>query len=60
MVQLIIEFSSDGVAFDWDAGVFPRQDAPQVAAMVRAETEAAVLEGEDVEFIGFRIGEVAL
>ena len=59
MVRLLIDFRSEGISFAWDAGVFARKDAAGVAAMIRRETEAAALDGDDVEFIGHRTEELA-
>lgn len=57
MVRLLIDFREgrDGLAFEMDAGVFSPKDAPEVAAIIRLQAEAAALEGEDIEFVGYRV-----
>lgn len=60
MVRLVIEFQTDGVSFDFDAGAFAsRQDALEVADMIERETETAALDGEDVTYLRHRIEEVS-
>lgn len=56
MVRLHIHFrDASGLAFEFDAGTFTRNDAPKVAQLIQRETEAAALDGEDVEFVDYRL-----
>lgn len=60
MVRLHIQFRSEGLPFDFDAGEFAcREDASAVASMIERETEEAAAGGEDVEFCGAEIVEMA-